>query len=98
MTENIEFEWDEKKNQSNIKKHNLSFDEATAIFENPVVTIIDERFDYGEVRKVSYGKLRSAGIFTVIYTVRDNKYRIISARKSKQKERKIYDKNIKKKT
>ncbi len=49
------FEWDEPKNQANQQKHGLSFEEAALVFEGPVLTRIDRRTDYGEVRKISTG-------------------------------------------
>ena len=44
------FEWDEAKNQINIRKHNLDFSDAPEIFTGPMLTILDTRFDYDENR------------------------------------------------
>ncbi len=60
----MEFEWDENKNRENIKKHGISFEEATAIFERPVWARIDDRHDYGEVREVSIGDI---GNFVIVF-------------------------------
>ena len=48
----MEFEWDEEKNISNIKKHGLSFDEAKEVFSGVLVTSLDSRVDYGETRYI----------------------------------------------
>lgn len=90
------YEWDEKKNQSNILKHGISFDEAKDIFKDPgLLTFVDNRFDYGEIRYVSIGKLdlptQPLLIALVVYTNRKSKTRIISARKANKKERNLYE-------
>jgi len=86
----MEFEWDENKNRENIKKHSISFEEATAIFEKPMWTRVDDRHDYGEVREVSIGDIGNFVIVVVAHTERNNKTRIISARKATPKEGRRY--------
>lgn len=51
----MKFEWDKNKNQQNIQKHGISFEEATEIFDGVVFTSIDERYDYEEIRETSIG-------------------------------------------
>ncbi len=48
-----EFEWDEKKNKTNIEKHGISFETASLIFDGTVLTWLDDRKHYGEIRKHS---------------------------------------------
>ena len=43
----MEFEWDETKNQTNIRKHGIGFETAIRIFEGTVATSPDRRRDYG---------------------------------------------------
>lgn len=86
----MEFEWDENKNRENIKKHGISFKEATAIFKRPMWIRIDDRHDYGEVREVSIGDIGNFVIVVVAHIERNNKTRIISARKATPKERRRY--------
>jgi uncharacterized DUF497 family protein len=52
------FEWDHVKSMANVGKHGVSFETASRIFEGPVVTVVDARFDYGEVREISIGQSR----------------------------------------
>jgi uncharacterized DUF497 family protein len=54
------FSWDEKKRQSNIKKHGIDFASAADIFSGPTFTWEDSRFDYGEQRWITMG-LRPTG-------------------------------------
>ena len=88
----MKFEWDAAKNQSNISKHGISFDTAKRVFDGVVLTAIDDRFDYGEVREISIGLIEKALYLVVVHTKRnDTTTRIISARKANQAERYRYD-------
>ncbi len=79
----MKFEWDESKNNINIKKHNISFSNALTMFNGPMITGLDQRFDYEEERWVGLGLLKSGGIGVVSFTERKNGIiRIISARKA----------------
>jgi uncharacterized DUF497 family protein len=85
----ITYEWDEAKNAANIAKHRIDFDEAVRIFEGPVLENIDRRRDYGEVRIVAFGEVDGREL-TVVYTMRGENPRIISARRSYKNERRTY--------
>jgi len=84
------FEWDEIKNQANILKHGMGFEEAIEIFDNTIYSIIDTRHDYGEKRMISIGKIQNITIVVVVHTDRNGRTRIISARPASKKERMIY--------
>jgi hypothetical protein len=92
----MKFEWDENKNQKNIKKHGVSFEQACAIFESFTLDFIDERSDYSEVREVSIGRIKRITYLTVIHTDRSGIRRIISARQASKKERKHYEEELQK--
>ncbi len=87
------FEWDERKNAANATKHEITFEEAKLIFEGPVVTWIDDRSEYFEVRQISIGLIREVLAVTVVHTDRNGVTRIISARLANRKERKLFDDN-----
>jgi uncharacterized protein len=91
------FEWDQKKNKKNLTKHGISFQEAKEIFQNIRLTSIDKRKKYGERREVSLGLLEDIPII-VIHTKRQQKIRIISARKANKKERRKFYEYLKKQT
>ena len=82
------FEWDNNKNRSNQKKHGISFEDASDIFNDNDRIQYQETRD-GEKRYKIIGKAFEA-IITVIYTMRDLIVRIISARRSSKDERKAY--------
>ena len=85
------FEWDEKKNRRNIQKHGISFEQAQTVFAGEVITVEDDRFDYGETRFLSIGLLEGLAVIAVVHTDRNGKLRIISARPATRKERRLYD-------
>ena len=87
----MKYEWDEQKNQSNLRKHGYSFKNAIEIFDGPMLIDLDDRFDYGEDRWIGIGRLRSQ-IVVVVYTEPDDgTIRIISLRKALKNERTRYE-------
>jgi len=86
----MEFEWDEEKNRHNIAKHGVGFKTAQRIFEGPILSWLDERFDYGEPRYHSIGLVEEIAFLAVIHTARDGAIRIISARPANRTERRRY--------
>lgn len=92
------FEWDETKNAANVAKHGVSFDTARRIFDGPVLSQVDDRFDYGEIRRNSIGAVDGAVVLTVTHTDRHGVVRIISARPAKRAERERYHGEIQKRT
>lgn len=85
------FEWDARKDAANLAKHGISFEEATLIFDGPVVTRYDVRKDYGETRQVSIGLIRQLVAVAVVHTDRRGVTRIISARLANRRERNLFD-------
>ena len=86
----MHFEWDEKKNQINISKHGIDFAAAALIFlDYDRIEAEDNRKSYGEIRYRTIGLVNKI-ILCVVYTIRDAKYRIISARRASKNERETY--------
>ena len=85
----ITFEWDEQKNRQNIEKHGISFRRAATVFNGQVLQWEDNRKDYGEERRIAIGRTESR-ILQVVYTLRNQNIRIISARKATKDERRKY--------
>jgi len=54
----MRYEWDEAKRRSNIQKHGIDFIGIESLFAGTTVTILDDRFDYGEPRFITFGLLR----------------------------------------
>lgn len=90
------FQWDEAKNRRNIEKHGISLEEAQEVFNDEcALTWLDERFEYGEARKVTLGlislSIGTSVVVVVIHTDRNGTIRIISARRANRDERKRYE-------
>jgi uncharacterized DUF497 family protein len=86
----MDFEWDADKDRENRAKHGISFEEATSIFDGPILTKIDDRNDYDEVREICMGMLSPDVVLVVVYTERGEKTRLISARKANRRERQVF--------
>jgi hypothetical protein len=89
----MQFEWDESKRISNIRKHGIDFIDVPTVFEGSIVTIEDDRFDYGEERFVTFGLLQGC-VVAVVHTESEDYIRIISVRKATKYEQKIYFEQI----
>lgn len=88
----IEVEWDENKNRSNRRKHGISFQEAAAVFANPLsLAVPDQEHSTGESRYYIIGESAFGELLTVTYTERNGNIRIISARESTRRERRDYE-------
>lgn len=83
------FEWDAAKNSANSAKHAIDFWDAIRIFEGPVLEGADDRRDYGEARIIALGVVDNREL-VVVYTMRGEHRRIISARRANSRERKTY--------
>lgn len=80
MVKKTRFEYDEHKNLTNIRKHGLSFETASSAFNDPAAVIIyDEDHSTNEERYNLIGAVKG-GILFIVYTVRDETIRMISAR------------------
>ncbi len=89
----IKYEWDETKNQNNIIKHGVSFEEAASVFlDEEALIISDEDHSDKEDRFVLIGFSYKVRLLVVCHCYRENEsiIRIISARKANLKERKEY--------
>ena len=89
---NVEF--DPAKAKSNLKKHGVAFDVASACLLDPLALVIEDPDAAGEARCLLIG-MSDAGLLTVCYTLRDKEtIRLISARKATTKEKKYYAQGI----
>ena len=89
----MRFEWDEEKRLANLRKHGIDFADVENVFADEVYTIVDDRFDYGEIRYLSLGLLFGE-IIAISHTETDEIIRFISARKAEKHEQETYFKAI----
>jgi uncharacterized DUF497 family protein len=88
----LEFAWDEDKAKTNLKKHRVSFEEASSVFGDPLaLTIPDPLHSEEEERFITLGESHRRRILVVVTTDRGDSIRIISARVATRRERKNYE-------
>ncbi len=83
------FIWDPRKNRANVRKHGIDFEDAIAIFDGPYMEIPDDRYDYGEDRMIVYGQL-GPHIIALVFVTREERRRLLSARKATKAEARSY--------
>lgn len=83
------FEWDDAKRASNLAKHGVDFIDAAYLLDQPHLFWADHREYNGEVRFKALG-LVDGILLRVVFTIRNNNYRIISAHKAGRNDRRIY--------
>ena len=91
----MNFEWDERKNASNLAKHGFDFADAPGIFNVPIVVDLDLKENYGEDRWIGIGLLNGRVVVIVYTEPNEQIIRIISLRKALSHERKRYEQYIK---
>jgi uncharacterized DUF497 family protein len=88
----VRFEWDDQKAVANLKKHGVSFGEATEVFYDPnVLEGDDDEHSYDEARFFIIGYSTSQLLFVVFAERRGDIIRIVSARPPTPAERKLYE-------
>jgi uncharacterized DUF497 family protein len=88
---NIVFEWDSQKAAMNIRKHGITFELACEAFFDPFICYLDDEVIDGELRETIIGLATNWQLLYVVYVMRDEIIRIISARLVTNAEREIYE-------
>ena len=91
----MRFLWDERKSRRNLAKHQISFETARDVFDDPWALSIPDRVVEGEQRWQTVGLLGGVAVVLVAHTVEkenvEEVIRIFSARKATPRERRIYE-------
>lgn len=88
-----EFDWNEGNRDKNLLKHKVTSNEAEGIFFNkPLIIVPDIKHSQIEKRFIACGRTNNDRKLTIIFTLRNKKIRIISARSQNRKERRQYEK------
>lgn len=94
----MEFAWSKTKAAENLKKHGISFSEASEVFSDPLhISVLDVRFDHLEERWISIGMTAKGRLIVVghLYSISRERgrevIRIITAREATKKEREHYE-------
>ncbi len=85
----MEFEWNERKNRRNKNKHGIDFETAMKLWNDKNRIVIQTPFPI-ENRSILIGKIDKK-LWSAIFTLRSNAIRIISVRRARRKEAKLYE-------
>jgi uncharacterized DUF497 family protein len=86
----VDFEWDPDKAASNLRKHGVRFAEAVTAFEDDATLTMPDDEPHEE-RFIAIGMGSLGRVLVVVYTARDDRIRIISARKATRREQSQYE-------
>ena len=88
----MDFEWDPEKAARNLAKHGVAFADAATVFGDPLaVTFADPDHSDDEDRFLTFGLSAEGHLLIVSHTDREDRTRLISARRATRKERKLYE-------
>lgn len=91
MLHNVLFEWDNQKAAVNLRKHDVSFELACEAFFDPFVCYLDDEIVGTELRERIVGLTTTWILLYIVYVLRDDRIRIVSARLVTKAEREIYE-------
>ena len=87
----IEFEWDERKSKTNLRKHKISFETACEVFFDPFIRVVDAGTVEGELRAAVIGMTKNWRLLCVVFVEREDVIRLLSARAVEKGERTLYE-------
>lgn len=88
----LEFEWDADKAAANATSHDVTFEETSTVFADPLsYSVPDPRHSQGEARFAILGQSARGRLLAVFYTERGPRTRLISAREATRRERGTYE-------
>jgi hypothetical protein len=91
----VTYEWDPAKAAANARKHRVSFEEAASVFLDPeALTFLDPDHSEDEERAITIGRSAEQQVLFVAHTEREDRTRIISARRATQREQRQYEEGI----
>jgi uncharacterized protein len=95
LNEDMQFDWDDEKNRANLAKHDVSFELASYVFDDPLHHSVSDQCDYEE-RWRTVGVVKNLITILVVHTITEIEgdeelIRIISARLATAHERRAYE-------
>ncbi len=88
---NITFEWDSHKAATNVRKHDVSFEVACKVFFDPFLRYLEDEMVDGELGETIVGMTENWRLLYVVYVLREDMVRIVSARKATKSKRRWYE-------
>jgi uncharacterized DUF497 family protein len=90
----VRFEWDDRKNETNLKKHGVRFETATAAFHDPWFLMEKDRTEDSEDRWRTLGEVNWRYLLLVVDQNDEEVVRIITARDATPQERRRYERSL----
>lgn len=87
----MDFEFDPAKAAGNLRKHGVPFSDAEGVFMDPLAAHRVDPDSAGEERFVAVGTGSTGAVLVVVYTIRADAIRLISARRASRSERRSYE-------
>jgi hypothetical protein len=87
----MRIQYDPAKAAANLRKHGVSFADAEGVLEDPLALTVNDPDAEGEERLITIGMGGAGELLVIVYTERNEEYRVISARRPTRKERKSYE-------
>jgi uncharacterized DUF497 family protein len=88
----MDYEWDERKRSINFALHGVDFAEVESFDWESARVLEDDRKQYGEIRYIAIGYIQMR-LYVLVFTIRENRVRVISLRKATRREVIRYEKN-----
>ena len=88
---NVAFEWDSQKAATNLRKHKVTFELACESFFDPFICYLDDEIVGSELRERVVGLTTTWLLLYIVYVMRDDIIRIVSARLVTNAERETYE-------
>ena len=83
------YEWDEAKYTTNLLKLQIRFELVYQFDWSQAVFRLDRRHEYGETRRLAFGRIDGLG-YAIVFVIRGDKVRLISIRRARDRELKQY--------
>lgn len=93
LPEPVSFEWDRGNLDKNYRRHKIANKEAEEVFDNEFKFVFeDKKHSETEKRYGIFGQSKNGKLLSIVFTIRNNRIRIITARNMSKKERRSYEK------
>ena len=90
----MDVRWDPAKAKANLRKHGVRFSDAESVLFDPLSLSMEDAGSEGEQRFISIGLDSEGRVVVVVYTHRDDEFRLISARLANRQEIRTYEKGL----
>jgi hypothetical protein len=87
----MRIQYEPAKAAANLRKHGVSFADAEGVLEDPLALTVNDPDAEGEERLITIGMGGAGELLVIVYTERNEEYRVISARRPTRKERRSYE-------